>query len=103
MATSPFFIKDPDEVLDYKFDFAALTNGSGAANYLQSGETISSHTVTVSSGLTKDSDDITDTNTSVTVWLSGGTVAELYTVTCNIDTSAGRTVERSIYVDVREK
>ena len=94
------FIKDPDSVLDYKFDFAGLTNGNGDCDWLESGETISSRTVTVSSGLTKDSDSITDTNTSVTVWLSGGTAGNVYTVACKVTTSLGRTVERTITIRV---
>ena len=39
------FVKDPDAVLDYKFDWAALTNGSGSSDWLQAGETLSSHTI----------------------------------------------------------
>ena len=97
------FIKDPDAVLDYKFDWAASTNGNGDSDWLASGETISSHTVTVSTGLTKDSSSITDTNTSVTVWLSGGTADADYTVTCQIVTSASRTDERSITIQCRAR
>jgi len=80
-------------VLDYKFDFLALTHAEPGAvsDYLEVGETISSHVVTVETGITKDSDAITDTNTSVTVWLSGGTFGDKYTITCEIVTSAGRT------------
>ncbi len=100
---SSSFTKDPDAVLDYKFDWKALTNGSGASDWLASGETISSATVTVGAGLTKDSDSITDTSTSVTVWLSGGTVDVSYSVACKIVTSAGRTDERTIQVDVRQR
>lgn len=94
--------KDPNAVLDYKFDWKALTNGSGASNWLASGETISSRTVTVDSGLTKDSDSLTDTNTSVTVWLSGGTPGKKYKVACRIVTSAGRTDERTLVVTVKD-
>ena len=38
------FTKDPQAVLDYKFDWAALTNGSCASDWLDDGETISSKT-----------------------------------------------------------
>ena len=67
------YTKDPSAVLDYKFDWKALTNGSGTSDWLAAAETISTKTVTVSNGLTKDSDTLTDTNTSVTVWLSART------------------------------
>lgn len=88
------YIKDPADVLDYKFDWSA---------WLDDGETISSRTVTVASGLTKDSDSITDTSTSVTVWLSGGTAGTVYDVACLIATSANRTVERSIKIRVENR
>lgn len=97
------FIKDPSAVLDYKFDWAAETNVSGASDWLADGETISSKTVTASDGLTVDSSSITDTNTSVTVWLSGGVANTDYTVTCQIVTSANRTDERSINIQCRDR
>jgi len=85
--------KDPDDVLDYKFDFSS---------WLNSGDTISTRVVTVSTGLTKDSDSITDTSTSVTVWLSGGTPIAEYTMACKITTADGRTVERSVIVRIND-
>jgi hypothetical protein len=96
-------LKDPDAVLDYKFDWKASTNGTGDSDWLASGETISSRTVTVQTGLTKDSDSLTDTNTSVTVWLSGGADDTDYTVECEIVTSASRTDQRTMIVQVRER
>lgn len=97
------FVKDPSAVLDYKFDWKALTNGTGSSDWLASGETISTRTVTATTGITVDSSSITDTNTSVTVWLSGGTILGQYTVTCRIVTSANRTDERSILVRVENR
>lgn len=97
------FLKDPNAVLDYKFDWKALTNGSGASNWLASAETISTHTVTAEAGMTVDSSAQTDTNTSVTVWLSGGVAGRDYRVTCHIVTSAGRADDRSIVVRVEER
>jgi hypothetical protein len=66
-------------------------------------ETISSATVTVESGITKDSDSITDSDRTVTVWLSGGTADNEYTVTCQIETSLSRTAERSMFIRVLER
>lgn len=94
------FTKDPSDVFDYKFDFKALANGTGSSNWLDTSETISTRTVTVSTGLTKDSDTITDTNTSVTVWVSGGTAGAEYTIACKIVTSASRTIERTITIAI---
>jgi hypothetical protein len=97
------FDKDPQAVLDYKFDWKALTNGTGSEDWLAASETISSHTVTATTGITVDSSSLTDTSTSVTVWLSAGTDQTTYTVTCHIVTSAARMDDRSITVRVRNR
>lgn len=85
--------KDPNEILDYGFDWGT--------NVLAVGETIVSRTVTVSAGLTKDSDSAT--TQIVTVWLSGGTAGQSYTVACRIVTSSSRTYERTMTVRVQER
>jgi len=86
------FEKDKDAVLDYAVDWS---------DWLADGETISTSTWTVPTGLTKDSDSKTDT--VATVWLSGGTAATTYTVANKITTSGGRTDERSIYILCKER
>lgn len=96
------FTKDPQAVLDYKFDWKALANNNGLSNWLGSAETISSSVVTVDSGITKVTDTITDTSTSVTVWLSAGTAGQAYKVTCRIVTNQGRTDERTIVIKVTD-
>ena len=103
MTASNIFKKDPQAVLDYTFDWKAETNGTNGADWdwLAAGETITSRVITISpTGLTKDSDSLTDSNTSVTVWLSGGAPGIDYTVSCKIGTSSSRTDERSITVQV---
>ena len=55
------------------------------------------------SGITVDSSSITDTNTSVTVWLSSGTAGTAYDVRCEIVTSASRTDERTMRILVEER
>lgn len=94
-------VKDAQDVLDYKFDFANATNGGNDSDWLASGETISTHTITAESGITIDSSSVTDTNTSVTVWASGGTAGESYDIACKITTSGGRTLERTLALVVR--
>lgn len=88
------FAKDPDAVLDYKFDWS---------RWLTDGETINSQTTTASTGVTVDSSSITDDGTSVTVWLSGGTPGNTYTVQSRITTSAGRTDDRTIQIVAKNK
>lgn len=105
----PYCIKDPDAVLDYKVDFAPETNGriGALSDWLQPGETLSSHTVTADSGITVDSSSLTDTDTSVTVWLSGGTVGAtsttVYSVVVHVVTSAGREDDRTFRVEMAER
>jgi len=85
-------LKDPSAVLDYAFDWSG---------WLASGETIDTHTITVDTGLTKDSS--TEDAGKVTVWLSGGTAGVNYKVACKITTSAGRTDERTIWIKVTDR
>ena len=92
MASS--FIKDPDAVLDYKWDWS---------DWLASGETISSFTIAAVTGVTLDSSSKTDTDTSVTGWYSSGTNLIDYDVTCRIVTSDSRTDDRTITLQVRDR
>lgn len=86
------FRKDPDAVLDYTFDWT---------QWLADTETITDFTVTAPSGITLDSS--SETDGMVTAWLSEGTAGVTYTVGCLIETTAGRTDERSIRVLVTER
>lgn len=83
------YTKDPDEVLDYQFNWATWLGT----------DTISTSTVTVEPGITKDSD--SNTTTAATVWLSGGTAGANYTITNEITTAGGRTKEATILIKVR--
>jgi len=93
-------VRDSEDVTDWKFDFASSTNGSSSSDYLESGETISSYTITISTnsspGLILDSDSKTDTNTSVTIWISGGVRGYKDIVSCVAVTSNARTLKRSV-------
>jgi hypothetical protein len=101
------FIKDPQAILDYKFDWASNTNGGGADidDWLAAGETIASFVMTADAGITVESSSSTDTNTSVTVWLSGGQVGKTYEVACRITTTStpARVDERTIAIEVRNR
>lgn len=99
----PTYLKDSDAVLDYKFDYKSFTNGRGFSDWLESGETINTFTITSASGITVDSSSKQDTNTSVIAILSGGTVGTSYTIACKIVTVGGtvvRTDERTITISV---
>jgi len=85
-------LKDPSAVLDYAFDWTG---------WLAAGETITDHTITADTGITVDSS--TESDGKVTVWLSGGTAGINYKVACLVETSAGRTDERTLWIKVVER
>lgn len=86
-------IKDPSAIKDYKYDWGT--------NWLAAGETISSATVTVPAGLTKVSQ--SNTTTTVTVRLSGGTAGPTWIpVVCHITTNQGQEDDRTIYIKVQD-
>ena len=84
------FVKDPQEVLDYQIDWS---------DWLDT-DTISTSAWVVQTGITKDSS--SNTTTTATVWLSGGTNGSRYVITNTITTSDGRTAERSFIIKVSE-
>jgi len=86
------FTKDPDAVLDYSVEWSKWLAGDQIATSEWSASDSSLETA---------DDSITATRT--TVWLSGGTVGQLYTVTNRITTAGGRTDERSFMVQVQDR
>lgn len=92
------FQQDPDEILDYSVDWRP---------WLADGDVISGVNVSLSE------ESMTDlvineplpqfTTTHTTVWISGGTVGETYTVSIRVTTNGGRTGDRSIDITIREK
>jgi len=86
------FIKDPDAVLDYQWDWSA---------WLASGETITAAEIIADTGITVVDDSKTDT--TVTARLSGGTLDELYKVTCRITTNQSRVDDRTITIRVKHR
>lgn len=85
------FVKDPDATLDYGWDWSAWLDG----------DTIATAEVLAEDGITVDSDSATAT--TVTVWLSGGTVDEEYRVTSRITTGGGRTDDRTMTIYVQHR
>lgn len=86
------FLKDPDAVLDYGFDWT---------DWLNATETITAHTITVDAGITLNSHG--EDAGIVTAWISGGTAGVEYEVACRITTSEGRTDERTITLVVEQR
>lgn len=86
-----FPTKDPEAVLDYEVDWS---------DWLDT-DTIASSTWTVADGITKDSD--SNTTTTATIWLSGGTAGTTYELLNHIVTNAGREDERTVKITVKQK
>jgi hypothetical protein len=85
------FVLDKDAVLDFAFDWTA---------WLAAGETITTKTITPSTGITVDSSSIAAG--IVTVWVSHA-IPGSQSVACRITTSAGRTDERTISLTVTDR
>lgn len=83
--------KHPGAVLDYAIDWS-LWLGS---------DVIATFNISVPTGLTLDSS--TNTQNTVTFWLSGGTANADYVLVVTITTAAGKTESKSIKVMVRAK
>ena len=86
--------KDPDATVDYAIDWSAWLGS----------DTLLSSTWVVPSGLTQPvSPAASFTSTVTTVWLTGGTLGQSYTVTNRITTAAGRIDDRSFDLRVEER
>lgn len=88
--------KDPDEVLDYQINWVKRVQSSRTPD-----DTIVGSTWIVPTGITKQSDTFTDTTT--TIWLTGGEDGETYEFTNRIVTTEGRTMDESVTVKVKER
>ncbi len=86
-----FFTKDPDAILDYMNDWSFWLNG----------DTIKTSTWIPDAGITVVSSAKSDT--TATVFLSGGSVNTVYAVINRITTLADRTDDRTIRFMITEK
>jgi len=82
------FLKYATSVLDYQIDWSTWLGT----------DTISTSTWAADTGLTVDSE--SETTTSATVWISGGTVDAVYKLINTIVTAGGRTKEQVIHIQV---
>lgn len=89
----PWPMKDPSDVLDYSLNWTEFLEDDA--------DTITSSSWAVTpSGLTLGENQYASGIT--TVWVSGGTSRETYTITNTITTESGRTIERSVRLPVRD-
>lgn len=83
--------KDPNDVIDYRVDWS---------KWLRDGDTILVSEWIVPDGIEMDSE--TNTNTTTTIWLSGGSAGATYQLTNRITTAQGRQRDRTITIRVKE-
>ncbi len=83
--------KDPDAVLDYSIDWGEWLGT----------DQIATSTWTVSPGIVASRE--SKTETTATIWLSGGTEGETYTVHNRITTTGGRTNDQTFKISCIEK
>jgi len=84
------WIKDPNAVKDYTINWVSFLGV----------DTIASSAWTVPTGITKDSD--SNTTTTTTIWLSGGTASAEYSLINRITTAGGVTEDITITIAVEE-
>lgn len=88
------FVKDPDATLDYTIDWA---------RWMDTSDFISSSTWIAESGITIVPASESFTNTTTTVFISGGSPGQTYKITNRITTNGNRIDERSFELRVRER
>lgn len=84
--------KDPDAILDYSIDWS---DWLGA-------DTISQSEWDVPTGITESTPAPSNTNTTTTIWLEGGSVGTAYAIRNRITTAAGRVEDQTIYIRITE-
>lgn len=82
--------KDPNATLDYSFDWGPYLTPLA--------DTITLVEWVLSTGLTKVSQ--SNTTTTATVFVSGGVLDEVETLTCRITTAGGRIDDRTISLNI---
>ena len=85
---SDYFTKDPNAVLDYQWDWSP---------WLPAGDTIATADVTVTAGDVAINSE-SNTTTTVTAWISGGTENTPADLTARVVTAQGRTDDRTIHL-----
>lgn len=87
--------KDPNEVLDYTLDWSERLDSDTIDTSAWS------FAVDPDSALVIDSD--SETATTTTVWLSGGTIGETYELTNRITTAGSRTMDQTCKIKIKAK
>lgn len=87
----PDFVKDPNSVEDYQFNWVGELNG----------DTISTSSFLLPDGLTQVS--ASNTDSTATVFVSGGSNGQMYRITNRVVTAGGRTYDSTYRVYVMDR
>lgn len=87
----PDFVKDPDSTEDFAFNWVADLDG----------DTIVSSNFVLPDGLAEMS--ASNTDTTATIFVSGGSACMSYRITNRIVTAGGRTLDKTIRIYVQER
>lgn len=88
------YFQDPQDVLPLENDWSV---------WLASGEIITASTWTVQTGLTQTTPAPSFTDTTATIWLTGGTLYTSYSVTNHITTNQGRQRDMTHTIIIRDR
>lgn len=86
----PDYTKDPNDTIDFAFNWKPRLDG----------DTIDTATFVLPDGLTSVS--TSNTTTTATIFVSGGSEGQTYRITSRVVTAGGRTMDWTIYVLARE-
>lgn len=92
----PTIIKDPEAILDYTIDLAAWL-----AEISPPTDTIIGATATVAGGITLES--LTHTDTTITIWLGGGTIGGTASAVIHFVTSQNREDDRTLFFKMKHR
>lgn len=90
-------IKDPDEVLDFRRDWARDLDALGDPDTIASSQWLPDPGITV---LTDAERKASHDAKTATVWLSGGVLGQTHKVVNRITTTGGRTFDWTLHVQV---
>lgn len=91
--STPRYDQSPTDVLDYDVDFA---------QWLESGDTVTAATATISGDGTIVIDSYSNTTTAAKVWVSGGAAGDEATVQVVAETAGGRTKTNCFRIRIKE-
>ncbi len=99
-----YLLIDPGETLDYTFDFGPfLDEGGSPSDTIVADSPVLTITPQSGSPQSPDLSGVTNTVSTVTVFVTNATVGERYHLTCTVVTAQGRTAQRSLTIKCEQR